>query len=401
VSQPDRLTPGIVVTALAIAAAVTAAVLASIALRDTIWFIEIDFKVYHMSGSAVLDGVSPFDVATEDGFLFIYPPIAALMFVPFALMNVHVAFAVWTFLTVLALEAAIWLALGFVERSPGRRARYALLATVVALPTAQVIMNVTCGQVNVLLMLLVLADLARRPGRFQGAAIGIAAGLKLTPLIFVVYLLLTRRVRAAAVAAATFASTVLVGFLVLPGPSGQWWGELMLATERMMPPGTAPYIQSIRAGLSQLPGVLSATWFWVVLATVVGVAGLAIASWFGRRGMEAVGIMACAVTGLLISPVSWVQHWVWLVPGLTLWLWWARRRDSAGHTAGVALAWLVMVTTGVLFFVLVARVLVLPTAGIAVMSAVPVLAGLGFLGTLAVVRRRLAHRPERETALSA
>ncbi|WP_216214475.1 glycosyltransferase 87 family protein [Amycolatopsis aidingensis] len=395
VTPPNRPSVRMVVAAVAVAAAVTAVVVAGLALRDRIWMLEIDFKVYNVAGLAVLNGMSPYEAATIDGFLFIYPPFTALTFVPLGLMSVDVGFAVWTFITVLALEAAVWIAFGLVAvESPARRAKFVLLATVAALPTAPLVMHLSVGQINVLLMLLLLADLARRPGRFQGVAIGLAAGLKLLPLLFVAYFLITRRIRAAMVSLATFAATVVVGFLVMPGPSAAWWFDLMLDTGRMTPEGAAPFNQSMRGVLGQLPGLLHTTWFWLTLAIPVGVAGLVISAWASRRGMEAAGVFACAVTGLLVSPVSWPDHWVWAVPGLALWLWWARHRRSTANVWGVALVWLVLAACGTLIFLIVVNVPVLSAASTLVpgslttlvaLSGMTLLIGLGYLGTLAAI----------------
>jgi alpha-1,2-mannosyltransferase len=384
--------------AIAVALAVTAFVVAGITQRHPIWLFEPDFRVYHMAGSAVLDGVSPYDVTTVEGYPFTYPPFAALLLAPLGLLKVHFAFVIWNFVGVLALAAAIWLALGLLAPADRvRRARFAVLATAVALPMGPVLLNICVGQINVLLMLLVLADLVRGRGRSQGVAIGIAAGIKLLPLIFVAYLLITRRTRAAGVAAASFAATVLVGFLVLPGPSALYWGELMLDTNRVMTPGAPPFNQSIRGVLAHLPGVLHSTWLWLVLAIVVGVAGLAVSAWCARRGMAAAGIMACAVTGLLVSPVSWPFHWVWMAPGLALWAWWAWHRRRVAHAWGVALTWLVLTASGVLTFLIavgaptqVSAPVVMHGSLTAViwLNSLIVLAGLVFLGTLAVRLRR-------------
>jgi alpha-1,2-mannosyltransferase len=388
-----------VIGALAIAAIVTAAIAATIPVGASIWMLEVDFKVYDITGSAVLNGISPYDVATDIGFQFIYPPFAALLFTPLALTSVHVGFVIWTFLSVLAIEVAAWLLMGLVEReSPTRRAKYALLATVIGLPTGALVMHFNVGQVTVFLMLLVLIDLTRRPGRFQGIGIGIAAGIKLTPLIFIVYLLLTRRFRAAAVATASFLATVLIGFLLMPGASVAWWSRHMLDTERMQATGpTGAFNQSMNGVLGQLPGVLSAQGLWLALALVVGIAGLGIATWASRRGVEAAGILACAVTGLLISPLSWPQHWVWLIPGFALWMWWARRRRSVAHAVGVASLWLVSAAAGVLTYVIVVGSPDLSVANtvlpgsittIVLLHALQLLAGLGFLGGLAAALRR-------------
>lgn len=387
-----------VIAAVAIALVVTAAVAATLPLSQSIWMLEVDFKVYDVTGSAVLNGVSPYDIATDIGFQFIYPPFAALLFTPLALTSVHVGFVIWTFLSVLALEVAAWLAMGLVEREPTRRAKYALLATVIGLPTGALVMHFNVGQVTVFLMLLVLIDLARGPGRFQGIGIGIAAGIKLTPLIFIVYLLLTRRFRAAAVATATFLATVVIGFITLPGASVAWWGGLVLDTERMNATGPAgAFNQSINGVLGEVGGVLSAQWLWLTLAVVIGIAGLAISAMASRRGMEAAGVMACAVTGLLISPLSWPQHWVWLIPGLALWMWWARRRHSVAHTVGVVSLWLTAAAAGVLTYVIVVGAPDLSVANTVLPGSIPtivtlhglqLLAGIGFLVALAAAVRR-------------
>ncbi|QIS20496.1 glycosyltransferase 87 family protein [Nocardia terpenica] len=390
--EDERWVRGSVVAAVVIAVGIA---VAEVALLDKNWLISIDFRVYHMGGSSVLHGISPYDVTTKDGNPFAYTPFAALVFVPLGLLSVPVALAVWTFVSMLALEVSIWLALGLPgSESSVRRARLTTLAIVAALPMAPVMLNIGVGQINALLMLLVLIDLVRRPGRTQGVALGIAAGIKLIPLLFIVYLLITRRTRAAVVAAATFAATVLLGFAVLPGPSVRWWAHLMLDTERMSPPGAAFFNQSMRGVLAHFPGALHSAWVWLPLAVLVGIAGLAISAWADRRGMAAAGVMACAATSLLISPIAWTFHWVWAAPALALWLRWARRRQDPAHTAGVVVMWSILVASGVLTFLIVARVPGLASADvlmhgtmttIVTLNGLTMLAALGFLGALAAM----------------
>jgi alpha-1,2-mannosyltransferase len=66
---------------------------------------------------------------------------------------------------------------------------------------------------------------------------------------------------------------------------------------------------------------------WPVAAAVIAVAGLAVAAWAARRGLEAWGVVCTAVTALLVSPISWSHHWVWCVPLLAL---------LASETRGIA-----------------------------------------------------------------
>ncbi|WP_157767752.1 glycosyltransferase 87 family protein [Actinosynnema pretiosum] len=382
----------------AFAAVVTALVLSTLALGDAMPMLERDFKVYVVSGQAVLDGASPFDVSTDAGLLFIYSPFAALLFVPIALLNTHLAFALWTFASTFALTACTWLLLGLATPlAPNKRTGFALLASVAALGTAPVWPMVFNGQINLLLMLVILVDLLRGPSRHRGVAIGLAAGIKLTPLIFVPYLLLTGRARAAAVATGTFLTTVLVGYLVLPGPSGQWLSGLVLDTTRMMPPDHGPWNESLRGVLGQLPGVLHAPWFGVAVTVLVGLAGLAVAVRATRRGQVAGGVLACAVTGTLVSPVSWPHHWVWVVPGAAAWLWWALRHGRAGHARAALATWAVMIVSGVVMLLddspvadLVVNVISLSEAGLFALNVLPVLGGMALLVALALPARRPA-----------
>jgi alpha-1,2-mannosyltransferase len=142
--------------------------------------------------------------------------------------------------------------------------------------------------------------------RHKGAAIGLAAGLKLTPAIFVIYLLITRRYRAAATAAAVFAATVVAGFAIMPASSAHYWDATFLDPGRVSP------IQNVEN--QSLLGAMSRT----LHTSDVGQLWLPLAARAQRTGNEAVGFSLCAITGLLISPISWTHHWVIAVPVLLL-----------------------------------------------------------------------------------
>ena len=193
------------------------------------------------------------------------------------------------------------------------------------------------GQVDIVLAAAVLYDLAL-PGtsRWKGAAIGLAAGLKLTPAIFAAYLLLTRRYRAAATAAAVFAATVAAGFAVLPASSAWFWaGEF--ASPGRVSAVQDPENQSLLGVLSRTMHTASVLPLWLPLAAAVAVTGLALAAAAGRRGDEAAGFSLCAVTGLLVSPISWTHHWVIAIPALLVAGTAVRGAWRAGKTAAARL----------------------------------------------------------------
>jgi alpha-1,2-mannosyltransferase len=158
---------------------------------------------------------------------FTYPPFAA---VTFALIS----FIPWRLLPGLSGAANIALAAAAVwitVRALGYRGRVlagvVLLGSAVALWTEPVIRTIFLGQVNLALLVLILWDLTQPDTRasrwWKGAGVGVAAGIKLVPLIFVAYLLLTRRFRQAGVALAAFAATVAIGWAVVPADSSRWW----------------------------------------------------------------------------------------------------------------------------------------------------------------------------------
>jgi alpha-1,2-mannosyltransferase len=315
-----------------------------------------DLAVYHGGASAVAHGHSLYDFASYNGLQFTYPPFAAVFLVPVGLLPIGAAVPVWAAVCTLALEATVWIVLGAVGVRGRRRALFTAAATVAAFALAPISSNFWTGQINTVLMLLIVADLARPPGaRWRGAGVGIAAGLKLTPLIFVPYLLLSRQVRAGVTATATFAATVLAGFAVLPGGSWRYWRHDAWSTKRIIPVDDAwGFDQSILGAFKRVRHYLPATPLWLVLAVVTGVVGLALAIRASRRGQELAGVVICAITGLLVSPVSWPFHWVWCVPLLILgaaraWQSGSTREKAAVVALGLAFA-LTSIWTFTVFF---------------------------------------------------
>jgi alpha-1,2-mannosyltransferase len=247
---------------------------------------------------------------------FTYPPIAALVFALFSSFS----FAVWqgalVIIGLLLLPAICYLSLRIAGRRGPAAVALAFAVAAMALWLEPVYMTLYFGQINLVLLILGIADLALPDScRWKGVGVGIAAGMKLTPLIFIPFLLVSRRIRAGLVALATFAVTVVVGFIVLPGASHDFWFSNLAGKSRFTVQN-----QSIDGIVARLvPGQAAAHTIWLVSAAVVAVAGLAVAALASRRGYELTGVVVCAVTGLLISPISWSHHWVWaVVPGLVL-----------------------------------------------------------------------------------
>jgi alpha-1,2-mannosyltransferase len=237
-----------------------------------------------------------------------------------------------TLASLTALGLSAWLtfgALGYRDR-PKVRLGATFGVSALALLTEPVQQTLSLGQVNLLLMLLVVADLLTHQGGtplfpgaktswWHGIGIGIAAGIKLTPLIFIPYLLLVRKFRQAATATAVFAATVVLGYAILPRDSSHYWGgRLFLNANRIVFLGTRGN-QSLRGAVIRLAGSVTAgTTPWIAAAALVVIVGLITAAVLYRAGQPVPAMLACALTGLLVSPLTWDHHWVWVALGIAL-----------------------------------------------------------------------------------
>ena len=286
-----------------------------------------DAKVYRTGGAAALQGHDVYRRLPPPAFT--YPPFAAVLFIPLSLLTVNAIGVLWTATSIVCLGASIWLCLGRPAIDRDRRVLL-LYAAVCALAVwlDPVSLTLLLGQVNLILMLVVLLDLSLvDANRWKGLGVGIAAGIKLVPAFFILYLLLTRRFRAAAVALAGMAATVAAGFAALPHDSIRYWGGVFLDSSRVGEPQNIRS-QSLRSvivrWLHTSHGIEPA---WIVLSAAVAVAALGLAVWAHRRGEELLAVCVAGTGALLISPITWQHHWVWMLPAL---IWLARRAWRTG-----------------------------------------------------------------------
>jgi alpha-1,2-mannosyltransferase len=285
------------------------------------------------------------------GIQFTYTPFAALAFAAGLALPFTGLMAVVTVVSLFALVATIWIAFRELGWEKTSRLGATMLLSGLLLWTEPVQRALFLGQVELVLMALVVWDLCQPDRRrWKGAATGIAAGIKLVPLLFIVYLLLTRRFRQAAVAAGTFVVTVIIGFIALPNASVTWWldGNFFQAGRTGFVGGAQN--QSLRGIMTRLIGSVNGTVApWLLVAVVVGLLGLAAAVVLDQRGYTFAGLMAAALTALLISPISWDHHWVWIAPGLALIVDAAVRAGRAGQT-GLRAAWYALAAVVLLLF---------------------------------------------------
>jgi len=274
------------------------------------------------------------------GIKFTYTPFAALLFAVSSLLPWAGLKWLMTGASLAALPATVWFTLGALGWRAQSRVTAWLALTAGTLWIEPVQRALHLGQVELLLMALIVWDLCQPDGRkWKGAGVGLAAGIKLVPLIFIPYLVLAGKLRQAAVALAVFIASALVGFAFLPRASVKWW-----LTGYFLHPGNVGDVgsllnQSLFAMLARGSGSMdAATPAWLGLAAVTAALGLASAAVLHRRGHAVAGWLTCAVTGLLVSPISWDHHWVWMVVALVLFTGTALRSRGVLRWAGWALA---------------------------------------------------------------
>jgi hypothetical protein len=306
----------------------------------------VDLRVYELSGAAVRAGAHLYALRFPGALAFTYPPFAALLLAGFTLPANALLEPLVTAVNLLLLALMFSFTLRLDCRrpvSPTPSPRRSRLALALVLAAAAVWLEpvwtaLRYGQVDLILVTLIVWDLSRADeARFKGVGVGLAAALKLTPAIFIVYLLFTRRTRAALVALASFAATFAIAYLALPGDSREYWGGAFAEPNRVGRIENAAN-QSLRGALARLLHTTDVSHLWLLVAAVVAVVGMALAVAAARRGDDARGFALCALTGLLVSPISWSHHWVLAVPAVLLLALAARRRRALAALLACALA---------------------------------------------------------------
>jgi alpha-1,2-mannosyltransferase len=300
---------------------------------------RIDIEVYRMGGQAWLDGRSlyagdaTFHTLIGLDLPFTYPPLSAILFSPFAWMPFPVASVTITVITLVLVLLSTWIVLtrlavwpaSSLTKEPAWLRRAWLAAGIVALAVMYlepIDANFDFGQINVVLMTLVIADcLPRRTPWPRGMLLGVAIALKLTPAVFLLYFILRRDGRAALTALGTFVAASLLGCALAWRDSVEYWTTTIRHTDRI---GSAALNtnQNIAGALARL-GLDKSTHF--ILWTLACFAVLAVTIWAVRRVLAAadggksgeaptLALMCVALFGLVVSPVSWSHHWVWALP---------------------------------------------------------------------------------------
>lgn len=273
-----------------------------------------DLHIYYDAVRHVQAGHPLYEYRAANGGPFTYPPFAALVLWPAGLLPVTVVEAAWLLLTCAAV-AALAAAVGHATHA-GHRNRPVIVAAIACglMLSAPAQSNLRFGQISVFIVLLALVDaLGLTPARHRGLLIGVAAAIKLTPLLFVVFLLVCGRYRDAARAVAAFGVCAAVGAVVLPAASWSYWTTTMVDTSRI---GNLASLgnQSVHGMLLRL-GVPADALPILWAGLIAGICGVALlrARGLHRAGRPAQAAVLVGCATVAASPVSWTHHQIWPV----------------------------------------------------------------------------------------
>ncbi len=287
---------------------------------------QYDLKIYYHAVQYWLSGHNLYDYSQPDPVNvtlgYTYPPVAAVLMSPMLAFSIPTTVAITVAAIAAATGACVWLILRQTLALPALQLSVvAGVVTAVTFVSQPIRQTVAFGQINVFLVLLVLLDvlvLGRRGSRWTGVGVGLAMAIKLTPGIFLLYFLVARQWRAAAVSCVTAALASALSALVAPKETLQFFAQLMWQSDRVgfVDNTTNQSINGLLARLSS-PDAPSKV-IWLICSAFV--------IWLGAHRIHravAAGDTVAALTltgivGLLVSPVSWIHHAVWVVPAYVM-----------------------------------------------------------------------------------
>lgn len=251
-------------------------------------------------------------------------PFSALIFAPLIFIPDELIYPVQIVFNIILIVIIIVLILGKVLEQVSPKFATVMLVGLTFITTAySPIQNIfITGQVNLFLMFLILVDTIYVKGKHPkigGFLVGVAAGIKIIPLIFIVYYFLTKQYRSVVNALTGFVLTILIGFIVSAENSLEYWfnllfikqtGELEAVFHNQSINGIILKTDSIPEELKQIT--------WLIIAGIVGTIMIAFSAYLYKYGRTLEPVILVGFASLLCSPLSWIHHGVWVLPAMLL-----------------------------------------------------------------------------------
>ena len=332
---PVEVTPNQRVRILAVAATViacAAAVILLLAMSSAAGpGLLGDLEIYRGAISYAVGGGDLYDWVyqhpTVHGLGFTYPPFAALVMSWLVVVPLFVAKVIWTAMTFALAAACCWLLVSRAVADGGSRPQPSMASRVLWTALASLLFifgypflhNLAVGQASLFVIGLALFD-HRLPRRWQGVLVGLASAIKLTPLIFIPYYLITRQWRQAATSAGVFVAASGITYLLFPTASTSYWFDKLWQTGRVGRTDSTVN-KSLLGFLSRvLPDGAATTITWLLLAAAVAVLAYWRASRALAAGDELGAVLLVGALSVAVSPISWPHHELWLALMACWWL---------------------------------------------------------------------------------
>jgi alpha-1,2-mannosyltransferase len=299
---------------------------------------QLDLSTYLLGGAhASSNDLFTVTYPTDD-LGFTYPPFSALLFAPFAHFPLRACEVVFSWVNLAALFGMIVVSLRAVCTALDKRTVlwWGLALVLPVLLFDPVRQTFLLGQVNIILALMIVADLTMDLPLPRGILVGLAAAIKVTPVILIPYLFLSRQGRAGARAIASFAAAAVLATAVNASTSWSYWTHYIRDPQRA---GMLSWIgnQGVLGATERMLGHTVTTPTTFVIVLTVGALGLMIAAGASRRSSPVLGLLVVEATESLASPVSWSHHFIWMVL-LVGWLALAEDRPRYGEWCALAVA---------------------------------------------------------------
>ncbi|MEV4626809.1 glycosyltransferase 87 family protein [Micromonospora sp. NPDC049523] len=325
---------------------VIAVVSSVLVLRRPPWERLSDLHIYYGAAQTVEAARPLYEYVAANGGPFTYPPFAMLLLRPMVTLPEAAVQVIWLVGVVAAVAAVAATVSGAFPVAPRHRQLVVAAIACAVLVSAPAQSNLRFGQVSMFVVLLALVDaVGLTPARYRGVLVGVAAAIKLTPLLFVIFFLVSGRHRDAARAVGAFVGCAVLAAVALPGDSWTYWTGMMLETSRI---GNLASLgnQSVHGMLMRVgvsPETLPLLWA-VLVALVCGTALLRARSLqLDNQPVRAAVLVGCAT--VVASPVSWTHHQVWTVLAAMLLV---AAQGALRRVAGAALLLVMVFSLGAL-----------------------------------------------------
>ena len=299
---------------------------------------SVDFLSYFLAARACYTNTNMYDIEALRAiarhlyiqahvFPYLYPPPFACLLAPLARLPFWIALRVWGLLMLAAAVGVVWATREWLRQvnhlhHPGLPLALSLLLFLLPFDV-----DLMTGQVNILVLLLIVLALClerqRRWAVLAGAALGTAILFKVTPLFLIPYFALRKRWAVLKGLATALAIEVGVSLLVIPnqwGHFGAYWLTLrshegvsglfpITATSNMSPASVWALLFGAEQPLARAATVLTVLVLWggAILVHV-------------RRGEDAAILLPYLVAMIASAPYVYIHHVIYLYPGVAWWI---------------------------------------------------------------------------------